>query len=149
MSYTTLKDHEASEPDVILATPQSIRQLDGIPASFRIGAMMVLRARRGAIQFHLIDGRRVLFDHGLPGPRAEVIVHDYDFAKRAVAGGDVGFAERYMDQQWSTPDLPSIQEFFSENWWKSNFLCNIGYADETALFQKLPRIAFDDVCEVI
>ncbi|MBT0959350.1 malonic semialdehyde reductase [Alphaproteobacteria bacterium KMM 3653] len=41
------------------------------------------------------------------------------------------------------------EEFFSENGWKSNFLCNIGYADETALFQKLPRFAFDDVCEVI
>ncbi len=41
------------------------------------------------------------------------------------------------------------EEFFSENGWKSNFLCNLGYADETALFQKLPRFAFDDVCEVI
>lgn len=41
------------------------------------------------------------------------------------------------------------EEFFSENGWKSNFLCNIGYADETALFQKLPRFAFDDVCEIL
>ena len=39
-------------------------------------------------------------------------------------------------------------EFFAESGWKSNFLCNIGYADETALFQKLPRFAFDDVCKV-
>lgn len=41
------------------------------------------------------------------------------------------------------------QEFFSENGWKSNFLCNIGYADESALFQKLPRFAFDDICEIM
>jgi 3-hydroxypropanoate dehydrogenase len=41
------------------------------------------------------------------------------------------------------------QEFFSENGWKSNFLCNIGYADETALFQKLPRFAFSDICEIL
>lgn len=41
------------------------------------------------------------------------------------------------------------QEFFAENGWKSNFLCNIGYADETALFQKLPRFAFDDVCTIM
>ncbi len=40
-------------------------------------------------------------------------------------------------------------EFFAENGWKSNFLCNIGYADETALFQKLPRFGFDQVCSVI
>jgi len=41
------------------------------------------------------------------------------------------------------------QEFFAENGWRSNFLCNIGYADETALFQKLPRFEFDDICEII
>jgi len=41
------------------------------------------------------------------------------------------------------------QEFFSENHWKSNFLCNLGYADETALFQKLPRFSFEQVCSYI
>lgn len=40
-------------------------------------------------------------------------------------------------------------EFFADNGWKSNFLVNIGYADETALFQKLPRFDFDDICEII
>lgn len=41
------------------------------------------------------------------------------------------------------------KEFFSENGWKSNFLCNIGHADESALFQKLPRFGFDEICEII
>ena len=40
-------------------------------------------------------------------------------------------------------------EFFSGTTLKSNFLCNIGYADETALFQKLPRFAYDQVCSVV
>jgi len=38
------------------------------------------------------------------------------------------------------------EEFFADTSLKSNFLCNLGYADETALFQKLPRFAFDKVC---
>jgi 3-hydroxypropanoate dehydrogenase len=38
------------------------------------------------------------------------------------------------------------QEFFAETPLKSNFLCNLGYADESALFQKLPRFPFDKVC---
>ena len=38
------------------------------------------------------------------------------------------------------------QEFFAGTSLKSNFLCNLGYADESALFQKLPRFDFDDVC---
>ena len=38
------------------------------------------------------------------------------------------------------------QEFFAGTSVKSNFLCNIGYADESALFHKLPRFSFDQVC---
>ena len=41
------------------------------------------------------------------------------------------------------------QEFFAGTALKSNFLCNIGYADETALFQRLPRFGFEDVCSFI
>lgn len=40
-------------------------------------------------------------------------------------------------------------EFFAGTSLKSNFLCNIGYADENALFQRLPRFEFDDVCEIL
>lgn len=38
------------------------------------------------------------------------------------------------------------QEFFAGTSLRSNFLCNMGYADETALFQRLPRLPFDEVC---
>lgn len=40
-------------------------------------------------------------------------------------------------------------EFFAGTTLKSNFLCNLGYGDETALFQRLPRFDFDDVCEIL
>lgn len=41
------------------------------------------------------------------------------------------------------------EEFFAGTSLKSNFLCNLGYADEGALFQRLPRFEFDDVCEIL
>ncbi len=41
------------------------------------------------------------------------------------------------------------ETFFKDTSLRSNFLCNLGYADETALFQRLPRFDFDDVCEII
>ena len=41
------------------------------------------------------------------------------------------------------------EEFFAGTTVRSNFLCNLGYADESALFQRLPRFDFDDVCDVI
>ena len=38
------------------------------------------------------------------------------------------------------------EEFFAGTPLRSNFLCNLGYADESALFQKLPRFDFEEVC---
>lgn len=38
------------------------------------------------------------------------------------------------------------EAFFAGTRWRSNFLLNLGYADEAALFQRLPRFEFDDVC---
>ncbi len=41
------------------------------------------------------------------------------------------------------------EEFFAQSQWRSNFLCNLGYADESALFQKLPRFSFDEACSYL
>lgn len=40
-------------------------------------------------------------------------------------------------------------EFFAGTTQRSNFLCNLGYADERMLFQRLPRFSFDDVCKFV
>jgi len=97
------------------ASVSAIRAMNDLPASFKIAGLMLLRAENGSLQFNLPDGRSVLFDHGNSGPHAIVDVHDFSFAKRALAGGDIGFAESYMDGDWSTPDLTSVLEFFSAN----------------------------------
>lgn len=60
------------------------------------------------------------------------------FAARALGldvGAMSGFSNEIIDK-----------EFFAGTTIKSNFLCNLGYADETALFQRLPRFDFDEVC---
>jgi cyclopropane-fatty-acyl-phospholipid synthase len=35
--------------------------------------------------------------------------------RKVVSGGDVGFAESYMDGDWTTPDLPAVLTVFSAN----------------------------------
>lgn len=62
-------------------------------------------------------------------------------AARAL-GLDVGAMSGFSNQSVD-------EEFFAQTGWKSNFLCNLGYADETALFQKLPRFPFDKVCSFL
>lgn len=46
------------------------------------------------------------------------------------------------------PDLVE-QEFMAETGWKANFIVNIGYGDPKAIFARLPRLPFDQACEVI
>ncbi len=99
----------------IQATAQTLRQLSGVPASMRIAGYLLLKTKAGRLEFELIDGRRIVFDQGNPGPQAFVQIHDYRFVQRALEGGDVGFGEAYMDGDWSTPDLTAVLEFFSEN----------------------------------
>ncbi|MEM5581949.1 malonic semialdehyde reductase [Roseibium sp. AS2] len=53
-------------------------------------------------------------------------------------GAMSGFSNKIVDE-----------EFFSGTTLKSNFLCNLGYADETALFHKLPRLPFDMACRFL
>jgi 3-hydroxypropanoate dehydrogenase len=41
------------------------------------------------------------------------------------------------------------EEFFPNSTFKCNFLCNIGFGDESAIFHKLPRLSFDEACRIV
>ena len=41
------------------------------------------------------------------------------------------------------------EKFFSDTNIKSNFLCCIGYGDSSKIFQRLPRLDFNEVCKII
>jgi hypothetical protein len=48
--------------------------------------------------------------------------------------------------------LPTAQAdaaFFAGTSVKSNFVCAIGYGDETAIFDRLPRLDFDQACSIL
>ena len=62
-------------------------------------------------------------------------------AARAV-GLDVGAMSGFMN--------PKVdEEFFHGTSLKSNFLVNLGYADTSKIFRRLPRLRFEQVCEFI
>lgn len=90
------------------------------------------------------DDRRPLFD-GNPeytldtAYRNSTLQGGYLMIAARAIGLDVGamsgFSNKVIDK-----------EFFRGTTLRSNFLCNIGVADETALFQRLPRFDFHEVC---
>jgi len=89
---------------------------------------------------HLFDGKEA-YCKDTADRNATLQGAYFMIASRAVGldvGAMSGFSNAIVDE-----------EFFEGTTLKSNFLCNIGYADETALFQKLPRFTFDQVCSVI
>jgi 3-hydroxypropanoate dehydrogenase len=40
-------------------------------------------------------------------------------------------------------------EFFPDGRWKTNFLINLGHGDDSKLFNRNPRLAFDEACRVL
>jgi 3-hydroxypropanoate dehydrogenase len=41
------------------------------------------------------------------------------------------------------------REFFAGTRIKSNFLCNLGHGDPASLFPRLPRLTFEETCEIL
>lgn len=81
--------------------------------------------QRGRLRMRLPGGEERLFGEPasaslgeLPqGIAAEAIVNIHTEAvfRRAVLHGDIGFAEAYLDGQWTTPDLTAVIAWFIQN----------------------------------
>ena len=41
------------------------------------------------------------------------------------------------------------REFFPDGRFKANFLCNLGHGRMEAVFERLPRLDFDDACRIV
>ena len=51
---------------------------------------------------------------------------------------------------WKRFDPAKVNaEFFSDGKWKANFLCNLGYGDQSKLFPRNSRLEFDEACRVL
>ena len=60
-----------------------------------------------------------------------------------------GFDNAKVDEAFfgaGKSDEGSDQEFFPEGHIKSNFLCNLGYGDDSSLFPRGPRLEFEQAC---
>lgn len=41
------------------------------------------------------------------------------------------------------------REFFAGSTWRANYLCNLGYGSDEGLFERLPRLPFEQACSVL
>ena len=69
----------------------------------------------GQLSLRLPDGSLHSFRGAAPGPSASLHIRHPRAARRLIAGGDLGFAEAYMEGDWDTPDLRGLIELGAHN----------------------------------
>lgn len=89
--------------------------LDHSRFSDRWIARVVRSLKAGHLTIETPSGARVEGKGESEGPRATLILHRWRTMRRLMFGGDVGFAEAYMDGDWSTPDLATLIELAALN----------------------------------
>ncbi len=89
--------------------------LDHSRFSDRWIARVVRSLKIGSLTIETPSGARVEGRGEIEGPRATLILHRWRTMRRLMFGGDVGFAEAYMDGDWSTPDLATLIELAALN----------------------------------
>ena len=88
---------------------------EGLPFFVRHAFSFATRIENGTLLVRLPDGRSFEFGGLRPGPAAEMMINDYDFARRILKGGDIGVAEAFLRGEWETPNLTEFLRLFCAN----------------------------------
>ncbi|MBI1245239.1 MAG: methyltransferase domain-containing protein [Alphaproteobacteria bacterium] len=97
---------------------------DAVPAwaaargeSFALRAILMAAARIEIGELTILgpDGRAHVFKGAKPGPRAAFMLRTSRAARRVLFGGNVGFAEAYIDGEIDADDLPALLELAARN----------------------------------
>ena len=101
-----------SPSENIFTTTEGQRDL---PALFPRIFDIISRIEVGALEFELPDGRVFRAQGATPGQTGRMIVHRPKMFWRMATGAELGFAESYLDGDWSTPDLQAVLDVAIEN----------------------------------
>lgn len=71
--------------------------------------------RYGHVKISLPSGQVVEKYGAEPGPEAIINIRRWRLLPRLILAGDIGFAESYLDEDWSTPDLTAVIRFAAKN----------------------------------
>ncbi|MBE9607203.1 class I SAM-dependent methyltransferase [Acetobacteraceae bacterium H6797] len=75
---------------------------------------LLARLQCGSVTVRLPDGSEILHRAG-PGPQAMLVLHRWRAISRLLTSGDIGFAEAYLDGDWSSPDVTALIELAARN----------------------------------
>lgn len=102
--------------DAILITKDNFQdQKSNLPWFARKFLKLLLRIESGELYISFPNGKCVQFTSGNPGPIAKIDLHNWKLPRKVALGGTIGVAESYMDEDWDSPDVTSMLEFFLVN----------------------------------
>lgn len=81
----------------------------------RVVRSIVAQIECGQIAILLPSGERIEHAGDHAGPSATLVVHRWRAIRRLVSHGDIGFADAYIDGDWSSPDLVALLELAARN----------------------------------
>lgn len=95
--------------------PRQKQGLRGLSASVRLVSLLLNRLSQGHLQLALPDG--TVHEFGIPDRNGAVVikVNNMRFFSRILRHGSMGFAESYMDGDWTSPDLAKLLTMLNRN----------------------------------
>ena len=102
--------------ELVLASPGSAPQaLDtsAFPSSARWMLRLLERFSNGTLEIAFPDGQQARFGAG--GPQARIRLHNWNPVHSALSSGDIGFAEAYINGDWTTDDPVRVLKVFVRN----------------------------------
>jgi cyclopropane-fatty-acyl-phospholipid synthase len=108
------------------ATPEAVRALKA-PATMKVLLLAALGLERGVLDLETHKGEKLRFGGVEPGAHARIVVRHPRMANTILLGGDIGFAESFMNGDWETPDLSAVLTVFSDNGDKMDGLIRGGF----------------------
>ncbi|MEO3433596.1 cyclopropane-fatty-acyl-phospholipid synthase family protein [Inquilinus sp. CAU 1745] len=76
---------------------------------------IISRMEFGHITILLPSSERIEHRGTRNGPSATIVLHRWRGIRRLISQGDLGFAEAYIDGDWSSPDLAALLELAARN----------------------------------
>jgi cyclopropane-fatty-acyl-phospholipid synthase len=89
---------------------------ESAPPAARAVFQLMKRLKHGSLDVHMPDGGSARFGSAAEGePRAAIRLRNWNPCAAALKSGDIGFAESFINGDWTTPDLTALLTLFIAN----------------------------------
>jgi cyclopropane-fatty-acyl-phospholipid synthase len=89
---------------------------ESAPAAARAAFGLLRQLRSGTLDLQLPDGTQMRFGSGADTePRGAMRLRNWKVCGAALRSGDIGFAECFIDEDWTSPDLVALLKVFIAN----------------------------------